>query len=193
MSKFVSSCLEDVCLKEKGSIISGPFGSNISSKFFAEKGIPVIRGNNLSLIGKKFIDDGFVFVTKEKADELRCDAIKGDLIFTIAGTIGQVGIIDSDSIYERYVISNKQLRARIDKRIVNPLYAYYWFSSPWIRKMLTDNNKGSTVPLLTLKEVKAIPIFYPENLKEQDKIVKILECLNNKIVINNRINDNLCY
>ena len=31
---------------EKG-IVSGPFGSNISSKFFRDEGIPGIRGNNL--------------------------------------------------------------------------------------------------------------------------------------------------
>ena len=88
MSKWVHTTLKDICCPEKGSIISGPFGSNISSKFFVDKGVPVIRGNNLSLSLDKFYDDGFVFVTKEKADELNCYALEGDLLFTGAGTIG---------------------------------------------------------------------------------------------------------
>jgi len=55
-------------------------------------GVPVIRGNNLTTDATKFADDGFVFVTPEKADELgNCDALPGDLVFTAAGTLGQVG------------------------------------------------------------------------------------------------------
>ena len=40
--------LGEVAAEHKKAIISGPFGSNISSKYFTETGIPVIRGNNLS-------------------------------------------------------------------------------------------------------------------------------------------------
>lgn len=173
MSKWIRTTLEKVCLKEKGSIISGPFGSNISSRFFVDSGVPVIRGNNLSLGFEKFNDDGFVYVTKEKAEELKCYAYRGDLIFTAAGTLGQVGIIPDNSRFEEYVISNKQIRARIDETIIDKFYVFYWCSSKWIEKMLTQNNKGSTVPLLTLAEIRNIPIIYPEDINEQRKIVNL--------------------
>ena len=102
--------LLDVASKGKKTIISGPFGSNISRKFFVEDGIPVIRGNNLSLeIGNTFIDDGFVFVTGEKAKNLNTWARINDLVFTAAGTIGQVGLIKEGQKYNEYIISNKQL------------------------------------------------------------------------------------
>ena len=100
MSKWVHATLKDICRPERGSIISGPFGSNISSKFFVDEGVPVIRGNNLSLSLDKFYDDGFVYVTKEKADELNCYALEGDLLFTAAGTIGKVGILEAPLKYE---------------------------------------------------------------------------------------------
>lgn len=191
MSKLIHSTLENICLPEKGSIISGPFGSNISSKYFVDSGIPVIRGNNLSLTYDKFYDDGFVFVTPEKAEELKCYAIRGDLIFTAAGTLGQVGIIPANSIYDTYVISNKQIRARLNSRKIDVLYAFYWFSSPWIQKKLKNNNKGSTVPLLTLAEVKSLPIVYPESLEEQHRIAECIDKFSMKIENNNAINDNL--
>lgn len=191
MSKIIDATLEEVCLPIKGAIISGPFGSNISKKFFKEEGIPVIRGNNLSLTLDKFYDSGFVYVTEEKANELKCDAFKDDLIFTAAGTIGQVGIIPKDSKYDRYVISNKQIRARLDTTKVDLLYAYYWFSSPWIQQRIQKNNKGSTVPLLTLFEVKKLPIKYPQDLNEQHKISRVIDCISKKILNNNKINEKL--
>jgi type I restriction enzyme S subunit len=82
---------EDVAAPEDGSIVSGPFGSNISRKFFVEDGVPVIRGSNLTLGEKRFVDDGYVYITEEKAQELQnCEALPGDLVFTAAGTLGQV-------------------------------------------------------------------------------------------------------
>ena len=191
MSKLISSTLEQICLHEKRAIISGPFGSNISSKFFVESGIPVIRGNNLSLDYDKFFDDHFVFVTPQKADELKCYAYRNDLIFTAAGTIGQVGVIPENSRYTKYVISNKQIRARIDTKKIDLLYAYYWFSSPWIRAFLIRNNKGSTVPLLTLSEIKDLPIIYPESIDEQKTIISVIDNISKKIEINTKINDYL--
>ena len=191
MSKLISSTLEQICLHEKRAIISGPFGSNISSKFFVESGIPVIRGNNLSLDYDKFFDDHFVFVTPQKADELKCYAYRNDLIFTAAGTIGQVGVIPENSRYTKYVISNKQIRARIDTKKIDLLYAYYWFSSPGIRAFLIRNNKGSTVPLLTLSEIKDLPIIYPESIDEQKTIISVIDNISKKIEINKKINDYL--
>lgn len=191
MSKFITTTLEKICLGEKKSIISGPFGSNISSKFFLKEGVPVIRGNNLSLSYDKFIEKDFAFISKEKADELNCYAYRNDIIFTIAGTIGQVGIIPTDSIFKEYVISNKQARVRINEKIVDHLYVYYWLSSPLIQNRLKNSNKGSTVPLLTLGEIKDIPIMYPISINIQKKISTFLENLSKKIELNNKINDNL--
>lgn len=113
------------------------------------------------------------------------------MIFTAAGTIGQVGLIPDISQYGRYVISNKQIRARIDIDKVEPLYAYYWFASPWIQNKLILNNKGSTVPLLTLLEVKNLPISYIESIQEQRNMVVVLEMIAKKIKNNNKINKEL--
>jgi len=188
---LINSTLEKIASNEKKSIISGPFGSSISKKYFKEEGIPVIRGNNLSLNGEKFIDDGFVFVTDEKARELNCYAKCDDLVFTAVGTIGQVGIITSDLDYNEYVISNKQLRVRLDANKILPLYAFYWFSSKWIQKLIKQRNVGSTVPLINLTVLRQLTIWYPESLNKQYSAVNILENLNKKIELNNKINAEL--
>lgn len=184
---MIDCIFEDIVLPEKGSLISGPFGSNISSKYFVDSGIPVIRGNNLSLSYDKFYDTGFVFVTEDKANELKCDAFADDIIFTAAGTVGQVGIIPKKTKFDRYVISNKQIRARIDTSKVYPLYAYYWLASPWIQKTLTNNDKGSTVPLLTLNEIRNLPFKYPESIDEQKAIANFIDLFSRRIENNENI------
>ena len=135
--------LEDIALHEKGAMVSGPFGSNISSKYFVGEGVPVIRGNNLSKGRNKFIDEGFAYLTEVKAAEFRnCIAVTDDIVFTAAGSIGQVGIIPPDSTYEEYVISNKQLRVRLNKCKANPNFVYAWLSSPLLVRYLENMNNG---------------------------------------------------
>lgn len=188
MKGYTQTTLGAIASKDKKSVISGPFGSSIGKRFFQETGIPVIRGNNLTLGVKKFVDDGFVFLTKEKADQLNCYAIEDDLVFTAVGTIGQVGLIEKGLAFEKYVISNKQLRVRLDKQKVNPLYAYYWFSASWIRDIIQKRNVGSTVPLINLTVLKQLPIWLPAERKDQDLVVELLESVSEKIELNNKIN-----
>jgi type I restriction enzyme S subunit len=191
IDNFIKTSLGELVSKEKKSIISGPFGSNIGKVFFKSEGIPVIRGNNLSTGGEKFKDRGFVFITRDKANELNCYAIKNDLIFTAVGTIGQVGIIDEKLKFDEYVISNKQLRVRFDNSIITPLFAYYWFSSYWIQKLIVQRNVGSTVPLINLSILKGLPIILPKSIKVQNNITEILENISAKIELNNKINTEL--
>ncbi|MED1601197.1 restriction endonuclease subunit S [Alkalihalophilus marmarensis] len=183
--------VEDIQAEEKGATVTGPFGSSIGRKYFVDEGVPVIRGNNLTKGQKKYVDDGYVFVSEEKFQELyRCHAIPDDIIFTAAGTIGQVGILPKDSKYQKYLISNKQMRLRVDIEKVLPLYVYYWFSSPAMIKMIERSNTGSTVPLINLTILRDLPIVVPP-IEVQQKIVSILENLTNKTSLNNKINQTL--
>ena len=186
MSNLKSLTLKDIAAPGR-SVISGPFGSSIGKRFFQSSGIPVIRGNNLTTDFKKFKDEGFVFLSEKKADELKADALQMDILFTAAGTIGQVGMIPKTSKFERYVISNKQLRFRVDKQQADPEFVYYWLASPWIKKTIENRNTGSTVPLINLGIIKSLPISLPENIQEQKKISGLLSSMDNKIELNNKI------
>jgi type I restriction enzyme S subunit len=177
---------EEVALPVKGAIVSGPFGSNIGSRFFVDEGVPIIRGNNLTFGQRRFIDDGFVYLTEEKAQEFKnCQAIEGDLVFTAAGTIGQVGIIPSNTRFERYIISNKQLRVRCDRRKANPLFLFLWFTTPQMRQHIINKNSGSTIPLINLGILRGLPVALPP-LDVQDKIVATITSYDDLIENNRR-------
>jgi type I restriction enzyme S subunit len=165
----------------KGSLVAGPFGSNIGKKFFVESGVPLIRGNNLTKGDRFFIDGGFVFITREKAQELKsCEAIKNDLIITAAGTLGQIGIIPQDSIYSRYIISNKQIRLRIDDKIIFPLLIFYWFSTSFIQNLIKKYNSGTSIPVINLGIIRRLPIPLA-SMSEQKEIIEVLEICRAKI------------
>jgi len=189
--RWDSIFLEELADPESKAIVSGPFGSNISSKFFVEEGVPVIRGKNLSLQMERFIDEGFVFITSEKAKELgNVDAVCDDIIFTAAGTIGQIGLMPSDSRFPIYVISNKQIRVRLNKALVIPVFVYYCLANPQMVAHIQRLNTGSTVPLINLSIVKKLKVPLPP-LAEQKAIAHILGTLDDKIELNRRMNETL--
>ena len=130
----------DIAAKSANALDTGPFGSSISSKYFVESGVPVIRGGNLSDNADiRFKDDNFVFISEEKAKEfVRSEVVSGDLIFTCWGTINQVGIIPKTSKFDKYIISNKQMKLSVDTSKILPLYAYAIFSSRQIQKQITE-------------------------------------------------------
>ena len=79
--------LGDVCLR----VSMGPFGSDIKTDNFVPRGVPIVRGGNLR---GGFVDDGFVYLSEEKATELKnANAFPGDIVITHRGTLGQVGLI----------------------------------------------------------------------------------------------------
>jgi type I restriction enzyme S subunit len=183
--------LGEVISPEPRSLVSGPFGSSIGMRFFVSEGVPVIRGNNLTDDFTRFVDEGFVYLTPEKAKDFRnCQAVVDDLVFTAAGTIGQVGIIPHTSRFPLYIISNKQLRARLDRTKVDPLFAFYWFCSPIMGDYIKQRDTGSTIPLINLSVLRSLPLPIPP-LDEQRTIARVLGALDDKIELNRRMNRTL--
>jgi len=86
--------VDQIKADERSACVAGPFGSKISSKYFIETGVPVIRGGNLRDDLTRFVPSGFAFVSEERARQYVPQHVHGnDLVFTCWETIGQVGLI----------------------------------------------------------------------------------------------------
>lgn len=165
--------------KEGKAFASGPFGSSIGSQFYRDSGVPVIRGNNLSLNGNKpkFVDDGYVFLDEIKADELsNAEVIAGDLVFTARGTVGQVGLVPSqgDFTWGRAILSANQLRFRNHDTGFNSNYLWYLFSSWLIRTQVLLSSDSVAQPNLNLGSLKDLHLFRPA-FEEQVSIANFLD------------------
>ena len=172
-------------------IAAGPFGSNLKVSSFVPYGFPIIDGANLK--GFKVTDNVTKFVTEEKARSLsRSIAKRGDVVVTISGTLGQIAYIPQDSKFPEYLCSQRQFRVSFDKnRVYVPYLVFYFHTYEGQNKILSFANQTG-VPALSqpLKNFKKIVVSLP-SLDEQKKIAGAIECLNDKIELNNKINDNL--
>ena len=187
-----SYTIEEIAAELPNALSTGPFGSAISSKFFTDNGVPVIRGGNLSAdVDTRLSDEGLVFVSPEKAKEFSRSIVrKGDLIFTCWGTINQVGFLDGRSKYAEYIISNKQMKLTPDPKKINPLFLYYVFSSPAKQAEILANGIGAAVPGFNLGQLKKHIVQLPP-IEVQDKIASILGTIDGKIELNRQINQTL--
>jgi type I restriction enzyme S subunit len=167
--------VENLKAPTENALATGPFGSSIGSRFFEAHGVPVIRGCNLSTDGStQFIDDGFVFVSEAKATEFRRSVVtKGDLVFTCWGTINQVGLIGEQTEYERYIISNKQMKFTPDENKADSLFLFYLFSGPALQRTIINQSIGSSVPGFNLGQLRAMRLRVPA-LPEQRAIARTL-------------------
>lgn len=132
--------VEEICEK----IAMGPFGSNIKVSTFVDDGIPIISGHHLHNFLLR--EGDHKFITEEHAERLKNSLVRsGDVIFTHAGTVGQVSLIPTDSDYETYVISQRQFYAR-PLRPEHSAYLNFFFHSPVGQHKLLSNVSGSGVP-----------------------------------------------
>jgi type I restriction enzyme S subunit len=177
--------VDELKAPEKSSCVAGPFGSNISSKYFVPEGVPVIRGSNLTDDLTKFVAGQFVFVSPDRALSYRAQHVRaGDLVFTCWGTIGQVGLIPDDGPYDEYIISNKQLKLRPDPSRTDARFLFYYFASPAMVEHIRNRAIGSAVPGINLGILKSLPVVLPP-LSTQHKIVAILSAFDDLIDNNN--------
>ena len=142
-------------------IAMGPFGSNIKVSTFVDSGIPVISGQHLK--GAILHDGGNNFVTPEHAEKLKNSCVgRGDIVFTHAGSIGQVSIIPVNSKYERYVISQRQFYLRPVRNNLSH-YLTMFFRSRNGQHVLLSNSSQTGVPSIARPAsfLKSIQTFIP--------------------------------
>lgn len=172
--------LEAIAAPKGNALTGGPFGSDLVSADYRSSGVPVIRGSNFSGEGR-YIRGPFAYVGADKASALaRNQARPGDVVFTQRGTVGQVALVPDDLGYERFVISQSQMRLTCDRSQVLPEFVYYWFRSPKVLDYIDRHTIATGVPHTNLGILRKTPILVPP-LAEQRTIVEHLLTLDERI------------
>lgn len=172
-------------LQDKG-YIRGPFGSSLKRNELKSTGIPVYEQQHAIYATREFR----YYIDEEKYSQMKRFTVKPkDLIISCSGTIGKVDLIsEKDPIG---IISQALLILRANTDIVLPKYLFYFLKSDYGYNSIISRSMGSVQVNIAKREViENIKINIP-SLKEQEKIVKILSNIDEKIKLNNQINDNL--
>lgn len=154
--------VEAIAATAANSCAGGPFGSTLGKRDYVSSGVPVIRGNNLIAGRGEFRDEGFVFVTPEKAHRLRRNvALPGDVIFTQRGTLGQVAQIPLSAAYDRYIVSQSQMKVTVNSELIDPTYLVHYFLSPRAEAELALRTVATGVPHINLSILKNLTVVVP--------------------------------
>lgn len=179
--------MKSVKLGEIGKIITGCTPSTKKSEYYAD--------NKYMFVGPSDIKKVMYVVSSEKNisekafEDYKNRFIEENSIVVdcIGSDMGNVAIVKSKCL------TNQQINAisNIDEECYNIKYIYYVLSTMKKYFHLIGTN-GSTMPILNKTMFENIEVEIPK-IEIQNKIAKILSKLDDKIKINNEINNNLCY
>ena len=176
--------LKDI-LDERG-YIRGPFGSALRRPELKKTGVPVYEQEHAiynSRIFRYYIDN-------DKFKELsRFQVKENDLIISCSGTFGKVSMIKKED--PKGIISQALLILRSNTSKINPKYLKYFFISNKGYHSIASRSLGSVqINIAKRGIIENIDLAIP-GIEEQNKIVSLLSCLDEKIELNNKMNKTL--
>ena len=164
----------------------GPFGSNIKVETFVESGIPVISGQHLKQLLVE--DNTFNFITHEHAARLAKSCVHaGDVIFTHAGSIGQVSLLHKDAAFTSYVLSQRQFFLRCNTELMNPEWIALYFKLPAGQHQLLANTSQVGVPSIArpVSYLRSIRLVVPPPALNQ-RFAFIAGAINDRVMANRK-------
>ena len=142
-------------------------------------GIPFYKISTFGGIPTVYIDEKIYREYKEKYSYPK----KGDILISAAGTIGKTVIFDGEDSY--FQDSNIVWIENDESKVTNQFLYYFLQTNPFI----TTN--GSTIKRLYNDNLRDTKIPNVPSIQQQNQITDILGALDEKIQINNQINQEL--
>jgi type I restriction enzyme S subunit len=161
------------------------------SKTFKFSDKKVIFLNTSDTLEGKVINHN-LFDPKKLPGQAKKSIQPNDILYSeIRPTNKRYAFVDFES--SNYVVSTKLMVLRVlNDKIISPKYLYYFLTSDEIvsyLQMLAESRSG-TFPQIRFEEVSLLKINLPP-LNVQDEIVELVASLDDKIELNNKINQEL--
>ena len=173
-------------LRDIADIQTGPFGSQLHKEDYVDIGTPIVTVEHLG--NRVFTEQNLPKVSDEDKARLSKYVLKeGDIVFSRVGSVDRCSYVDA--AHDGWMFSGRCLRVRPNTE-VDPLYLYYFFCLEDTKQFIRNIAVGATMPSINTKLLGEVEVAYPSQT-EQQKIVALLSALDDKIEINQKINDNL--
>nr|WP_246157195.1 restriction endonuclease subunit S [Sneathiella litorea] len=143
----------------------------------------------------KYYDNGFIFLSSKNVKEgvIDWDNIRyidevqhvnmqrrlapriNDILLRKNGAgYGKAAIVDKDVIFDVYV----SLAVLRPLEFILPRYLLHFINSPFAMQQFNSRIKGTGVPNLHLEEIQAVIVAFPDDVKEQQRIIDGLDAFN---------------
>lgn len=173
-------------LSALADIQTGPFGSQLHKEDYVQNGTPIVTVEHLGQ--KRFTEKNLPCVSEIDKERLNKYILReGDVVFSRVGSVDRCSYVSRE--YNGWMFSGRCLRVRPCIEI-DSQYLYYYFTLESTKQFVRGIATGATMPSINTKFMGEVPIAYPP-IDEQRKIATVLSALDNKIELNDKINNNL--
>lgn len=171
------STIEDFASKNKYSIVDGPFGSNLKTIHYKDKGYPIIQSGFVT--GNVFKADRYLFVTKDKyLSEIRSSVRGGDIIMAkIGAQCGTCAILPQN--HPDGIIAGNCLKITVDKDNNSEflLSTLHFLREKGVLDLIISTTAQPAISMASLK----IMLINRPTLREQNSIIEKLHAIDQKL------------
>ena len=150
--------------------------------------------NGIMTLSAKSVRDGYIdysqcyFISENEYKKFMVRGFPqiGDVLMTTEAPLGVVARLDRSDV----AIAQRLLTLRGKDGVLDTSFLYYFLRSPVGQAKLLERQTGTTVTGIKQAEFRKIEISIPE-IGTQKRIASILGSIDEKIQVNNKINNNL--
>lgn len=164
--------------KVKWSFTGGPFGSNLKSSDYTERGVRIIQLQNIG--DGHFLNDYKIYTSHAKADELiSCNIYPGEILISKMGDpVGRACIIPN--FEKRFLMASDGIRLSPDTKRFDTYFVYSFINHPMFRQSIIKASTGSTRSRIGLDDLRNLSFVAPP-FEEQKAISKLLQTAEKEI------------
>lgn len=153
--------MREVHLNELCEIVTKGTTPTTIGKHFSDKGINFLKAESI-LQNHSFDRNKFAHIDNDTHKVLKRSIIKeGDIVFTIAGTLGRFALVDNTIIPANTNQAVAIIRA--NKNVISSEYLYSFFIGNWHNEYYAKRVQQAVQANLSLATIKSLPIFVLSN------------------------------
>ena len=175
-----------------GELVNVKRGMSLSGEYYATE------GNLIRLTLGNFQEEGGFKINTSKDDLYFTGPVReefvlkeGDIITPLTEqVVGLLGATARIPESNKYIQSGDVALIKCISNEIDDGYCYYLVSSDLVRRQLSAAAQQTKIRHTSPEKIMDCEVFIPE-VKDQRKIAKLLDSINKKIELNEKINDNL--
>jgi len=179
MAEWIECKISDI-----GTVVGGATPSTKKPENYENGTIAWITPKDLSTFSRRYIQHGERKITEAGLRSCSTQLLpKNTVLFSSRAPIGYVAIAAND------VCTNQGFKSVIPNENINPLFLYYLLK--YNKDKIEGMGSGTTFKEVSGNTMKNIVVSVPKDMETQKQIIAVLGSIDDKIELNNEINNNL--
>lgn len=112
------------------------------------------------------------------------DCAKNDVVMTMEAPLGNVALIPDD---KKYILSQRVILMKPDSKKLSGEYLFHCLQSDSFQRMMDEESTGTTAKGIQRRKLEKLSITRPQSIEEQQKIVQILDSIDEQIDATERL------